>query len=538
MDRIKKRKILIVEDYPNWRDFMVQLLEDEFDVTKAENYEEAINIIQNQVLPFHVIVADIRLRDNDQDNKDGLRLVEEVNRISRFTKAIVITGYPSVDTTKEAIRKLRVFEYLEKSPWDDSFDPFLFCKTVREAADNAEKEQNLFAFVLMPFAQKFEAIYQEVIKQTVEANGFICKRADDFYGPYRIMEDIEQGIRDAKFLIAILSGKNPNVFYEVGLAHAWHKMVLLLTESMDDIPPKLGIVRCTIYEDSLRGAEKLKRVLIDAINSLQLKDFETHSLFPEQTYQLDPKLCFALMPQTDMGIAVYEHIVKGAGEAIGLTCISAESVFSTRDLLDEIWKLINQAKVVIADLHGKDPDVFYLLGICHGLGKDVILLTRDLGDIPFDIKGRSYIIYSDKTFGEGNASKKELINALNRILGKKRPGQSSEKINTTLDSNLEHSSAVKGKFDKETPIGVRSTDNEQQFSKSKVDKGKLRQILTDYFNESELRNLCFDLSVDYDGLPGDSKDDKARELISYMERHGRLSELNEKCRELRPHAFR
>lgn len=63
---------------------------------------------------------------------------------------------------------------------------------------------------------------------------------------------------------------------------------------------------------------------------------------------------------------------------------------------------------------------------------------------------------------------------------------------------------------------------------------KLRQILIDCFNESELQNLVFDLGIDYENLPGKSKEDKTRELIAFLERRGRVSELVRVCYQLRP----
>ncbi|MCA9948972.1 MAG: hypothetical protein KDE48_04965 [Anaerolineales bacterium] len=67
---------------------------------------------------------------------------------------------------------------------------------------------------------------------------------------------------------------------------------------------------------------------------------------------------------------------------------------------------------------------------------------------------------------------------------------------------------------------------------------RLRQVLSNYFNESELQDIAFDLGVDYENLPGRAKGDKARELIAYLERRGRISELEQKCNQLRPNAFR
>ena len=66
-----------------------------------------------------------------------------------------------------------------------------------------------------------------------------------------------------------------------------------------------------------------------------------------------------------------------------------------------------------------------------------------------------------------------------------------------------------------------------------MDLAKLRQLLVSHFNESELRDLCFDLGVDYEGLPGESKSDKARELVAHFERRGCVPELVGKCAQLR-----
>ena len=63
---------------------------------------------------------------------------------------------------------------------------------------------------------------------------------------------------------------------------------------------------------------------------------------------------------------------------------------------------------------------------------------------------------------------------------------------------------------------------------------KLRQNLIKYFDDTELRDLCFDMEVDYQCLPGESKADKARELITYLEHRSRIPELIKRCKELRP----
>lgn len=58
-----------------------------------------------------------------------------------------------------------------------------------------------------------------------------------------------------------------------------------------------------------------------------------------------------------------------------------------------------------------------------------------------------------------------------------------------------------------------------------MNRSKLLVILNTFFNDNELRTLCFDLSIDYDNIPGTTKLDKARELILYCERHVRYDDL-------------
>ena len=63
---------------------------------------------------------------------------------------------------------------------------------------------------------------------------------------------------------------------------------------------------------------------------------------------------------------------------------------------------------------------------------------------------------------------------------------------------------------------------------------RLHQNIAAFFGDEELRSLCFDLGVDYADLPAEGKDGKARELVAYLERRGRIPELVETCRKLRP----
>ncbi|MCL4267287.1 MAG: hypothetical protein KJ069_29180 [Anaerolineae bacterium] len=77
---------------------------------------------------------------------------------------------------------------------------------------------------------------------------------------------------------------------------------------------------------------------------------------------------------------------------------------------------------------------------------------------------------------------------------------------------------------------------EDNFGSTTIMPAQLRQILITCFSESELQDLCFDLNIDFESLPGLGKNDKVRELIRYFQRHGQYSELVEVCRNMRPFA--
>jgi hypothetical protein len=83
--------------------------------------------------------------------------------------------------------------------------------------------------------------------------------------------DIWERINRARFLIADLTGQNPNVFYELGIAHALGKDVLLLTQDMAHVPFDLKGLRCILYSFTPRGVKefetKLKATILELMKS-------------------------------------------------------------------------------------------------------------------------------------------------------------------------------------------------------------------------------------------------------------------------------
>jgi len=125
-----------------------------------------------------------------------------------------------------------------------------------------------FCFVIMPFKQKEfpQEWYKKILKPFIEQEFNIdCLRVDDDMLPYKIDDKIYTYISEAKFILAEISSLNPNVMYELGMAHMLNKDVILLTkEDLKKIPFDINKILVYKYEDE----RNLKDILRKAIPKL------------------------------------------------------------------------------------------------------------------------------------------------------------------------------------------------------------------------------------------------------------------------------
>ena len=120
----------------------------------------------------------------------------------------------------------------------------------------------------MPFADESQPVYDDHIKKVLGALGVSAQRADEIASTSLITWDIWERINKARFIIADMTGRNPNVFYEVGLAHAISKEVILLTRSMGDIPFDLQSLRFIVYDYTPRGMVEFEKKLRAAVSAI------------------------------------------------------------------------------------------------------------------------------------------------------------------------------------------------------------------------------------------------------------------------------
>jgi hypothetical protein len=120
----------------------------------------------------------------------------------------------------------------------------------------SEKVRKTFVFVLMPFGQEFRDVYELGIVPACDSASAYCERVDEQMFFENILDRIYGQIRQADLIVAEMTGKTPNVFYEVGYAHGLGKRVILVTKNAADIPFDLKQYPHIVYGESIATLKK------------------------------------------------------------------------------------------------------------------------------------------------------------------------------------------------------------------------------------------------------------------------------------------
>jgi hypothetical protein len=111
------------------------------------------------------------------------------------------------------------------------------------------------AFVVMPFDPELKPVFEELLAPPLKAAGFRVERADSSLDQENILKGIVRGISRSHVVVAVLTKRNANVFYELGLAHGLNKATILVAGSIEDIPFDLRSYRVSVYSV---GSEQVK----------------------------------------------------------------------------------------------------------------------------------------------------------------------------------------------------------------------------------------------------------------------------------------
>lgn len=201
-------------------------------------------------------------------------------------------------------------------------------------------------FVMMPFSEPFNLYYDRLYKPAVIAADLVPVRADDLFRPSPIVSDLWNMIQEAKVLVAELTTKNANVFYELGLAHAIGKPVVLVSETMDDVPFDLQQLRVITYnKDEPTWGNKVTSDITEALKESLEDPIETvPSIFRTKVESQAPE-----QDKTDLRLESLERQVRRIGRNL-------EIGRSTRKILPSLVTSMSESLMSesLSEVHGDD----------------------------------------------------------------------------------------------------------------------------------------------------------------------------------------
>jgi hypothetical protein len=124
------------------------------------------------------------------------------------------------------------------------------------------------------------------------------------------------------------------------------------------------------------------------------------------------KNAFIIMPFTEVSDEVYNFLFKPPLLELGYEIRRADNFFDTMKVMTEIYTAIKQSTIILCDVSGRHPNVFYELGLAHAIGKPTIVVTDDIKTVPFDLRGFNVLVYnisSEISVSDFKISLKEVI---------------------------------------------------------------------------------------------------------------------------------
>ena len=221
--------------------------------------------------------------------KDQLAHVGTITR-ARPSKSEVLIDYvfePNVDPISNKLIFLNKADFdiqknfeFGRTHWAvkdiDLYRTFLrlsssLCRTPKVFSINkTEFVDRTLISVMMPFDTAFNLVY-EAIKDAAIDVGMSCQRADEIWEKSEIIQDIVTLIDKSLVVVCDCTGRNANVFYEIGIAHTLGREVILITQSEANIPFDLRHLHYVKYLDNEEGRQSLKRELVDRLKYLKIK---------------------------------------------------------------------------------------------------------------------------------------------------------------------------------------------------------------------------------------------------------------------------
>jgi hypothetical protein len=173
---------------------------------------------------------------------------------------------------------------------------------------------------------------------------------------------------------------------KLGLLEVYNKKILLNENDA---------INKALYKDN----SQIKIYISENVNYIEeilttVKSFHNKILGDTELIDNYKNDIFVLMPFAKDFKPIFEDHIKKVGKEIFMNVFRADDLFTNNSILEGIWKSINSSRIVIADLTTKNPNVFYEIGLCHAIGKDVVLIAQNQDDVPSDFPHLRVLFYT------------------------------------------------------------------------------------------------------------------------------------------------
>jgi hypothetical protein len=196
------------------------------------------------------------------ENDHGLHLTKLALDLTGGTKPMSIGA-------QNASASLGIPAFYLSVQYDREAQPIPGTESLLRMPHGKSQTQPNKVFVIMPFKPEFDKVYENIVKAT-KAVGLVCTRVDKEIFSGGIMDQVMDLMARAGVVIAELTEQNPNVYYELGLAHAWKKRVVMVTQEVKRLPFDLKHLRTLVYDpnDQTDFRKCLKQELENAKSKL------------------------------------------------------------------------------------------------------------------------------------------------------------------------------------------------------------------------------------------------------------------------------
>lgn len=145
--------------------------------------------------------------------------------------------------------------------------------------------------------------------------------------------------------------------------------------------------------------EDINHLLVESQSkNISRKDSESDffkNLGVDKNNIIEKRQVFVLTPFNDIFDDIYDDVKDIVGST-GIPCTRGDEEIKTGNILSHIVQLLLESRVIIANIDGRNANVYYELGIAHALGKKTILISSDLAQVPFDMQTQRILFYSNK----------------------------------------------------------------------------------------------------------------------------------------------